>query len=184
RGESRTVGMAERGSTGRRQSTEQFLMLNVDRDQRVEEPIDEPIRHEFAPLSAKLIQTAERLVVAAAQVVIAVSTAVKDKCHQAPADHKRDHHAACDGYIAVGRYSIAAEMSPGVRRKPHRQCQKCEQRYEKDRDRNGIVSALRQTVGLNRADAGRCAGEEIGGFVRGHDWLLGFGFNSVAYPLK
>ena len=24
-----------------------------------------------------------------------MSTAVKDECHQAPADHKRDHHAAC-----------------------------------------------------------------------------------------
>src|SRR5262245_9001455 len=72
-------------------------------------------------------------------------------------------------------------MSPGVRRKPHRQCQKCEQRYDKDRDRNEIAYALRQMVGLKRADAGRCAGEESGGFVfsRGHDWLLRFGLSPL-----
>src|SRR5262249_19066358 len=55
---------------------------------------------------------------------------------------------------------------------------------DEDRDRNEIVRALRQTVGLKRAEAGRCPGEESGGFVfgRDHDWLLGFGFKSVAYP--
>src|SRR5262245_23162229 len=123
------------------------------------------IRHEFSPSSVKLIQSAERLVVATAQVVVAVSTAVKDECHQAPANGKREHHAAREGHIAVGGNWIAAEVSPGVRRKPHRQCQKCEQCCDKDRGRNEIAYALRQTVGLKLADPGRCAGKESGGFI-------------------
>jgi hypothetical protein len=72
-------------------------------------------------------------------------------------------------------------MIPGVRRKPNRHGQKCEQRYDKDRDRNEIVCAFRQ-IGLNCADARRWAGEDDGALVfsRGHDWLLGFVVKSIA----
>src|SRR5262245_18590979 len=127
-----------------------------------------------APLIAELMDIAERLVAAAAQFVISVSTAVKDERLQASADRKRDQRATCKGYIAVGWNRIAAEVSPGIGSKPHRKRQKPEQRDDKDRDKNEIVS------GLNFEGAGvsGCAGDVP--FSRGHNWLLGLGFKRLS----
>jgi len=69
-------------------------------------------------------------VVAAAQVVVAVSAAIEDQRHQPAADRQRNHNAASNGNIAVKRDGVAAHSFPGGAGKPKR----CRQQREKCKD--------------------------------------------------
>src|SRR4029077_17307315 len=73
-------------------------------------------------------ESAGRLVVAAAQVVIAMSVTVKHKRHQATANQQREQDTARYGDISVKWNFITTDMHPGSGREPDRQTQKREQR--------------------------------------------------------
>src|SRR4029077_765997 len=69
-------------------------------------------------------ESAGRLFVAAAQVVIAMTVTVKHKRHQATATQQREQTSTRYGDISVKRNFITADMRPGSGGEPDRQTQK------------------------------------------------------------